>query len=90
MSSPLQTFRANSSSSTAPEHSKQEHTVVRNGKGDLTDDMVESDLLHYLHFEDNNSFFPPSQLGKELDTLGAKDQTENRYGHAWIKCMDNL
>ncbi|OJJ44805.1 hypothetical protein ASPZODRAFT_134943 [Penicilliopsis zonata CBS 506.65] len=26
---------------------------------------ADSDLSHYLHYEDNNCFFPPSWLGKE-------------------------
>lgn len=76
MASPFQTSRANNPSSTAPEHSKQEQAIVRNGKGDLTDDLVESSLLHYLHFDDNDGFFPPSQLGKKPGAPEARDRKE--------------
>lgn len=71
MPSPFQTPRADN-----PEHSKQEQAIVRNGKGDLTDNLAESGLLHYLHFEDNDGFFPPSQLGKKPDTPGPRDHKE--------------
>ncbi|KAJ6012873.1 hypothetical protein N7499_012525 [Penicillium canescens] len=30
-------------------------------------DSTDSDVIHHLYFEDNDSFFPPSWLGKESE-----------------------
>jgi hypothetical protein len=51
--------------------SQRSNTISRNGKGDLSNSMAESHLLHHLHFEDNEGFFPPSEP-KTLDTLGQR------------------
>ncbi|KAB8228488.1 hypothetical protein BDV23DRAFT_165677 [Aspergillus alliaceus] len=31
---------------------------------------TESDMSHYLHFEDNDCFFPPGELGQKPPTQG--------------------
>ncbi|PLB33329.1 uncharacterized protein BDW47DRAFT_114121 [Aspergillus candidus] len=34
---------------------------------------VDSDISHYLHYEDNDSFFPPSVLGEKPPTSRSND-----------------
>lgn len=76
MASPFQTPRASRTSSTAPGHSKHEQAFVRNGKGDLTDDLVESGLLHYLPaLRGERCFLPSQSIGPEPQyTRGERPQ----------------
>jgi hypothetical protein len=39
---------------------------------------VDSDMSHYLYFEDNDCFFPPSELGEKPSPDG-KDRSHGPY-----------
>lgn len=70
------------------------NTISRNGKGDLSTNMAGSGLLHHLHFEDNEGFFPPSEP-KTLDTVGQKrDERPQEWTVRTVctvlKCYDDM
>ncbi|RAK83143.1 hypothetical protein BO79DRAFT_241386 [Aspergillus costaricaensis CBS 115574] len=45
----------------------------------------ESDLSHYLHYEDNDGFFPPAWLGKAPPTQHGDGTKGDCRGACWNK-----
>jgi hypothetical protein len=41
-------------------------------------DSTDSDVIHHLYFEDNDSFFPPSWLGKESERKPSNESTASQ------------
>ncbi|KAJ5150605.1 uncharacterized protein N7500_010794 [Penicillium coprophilum] len=58
--------------SSATEHLTHEDPNRRNS--------TDSDIIHYLYFEDNDGFFPPSWIGKELERRPSSEHTGNDIG----------
>ncbi|KAJ5176404.1 uncharacterized protein N7482_002281 [Penicillium canariense] len=52
-----------------------EQDTVPQGHYEPKQDPVKADVVHHLYFEDNDSFFPPSWLGK--DTAPSERRSPN-------------
>ncbi|KAJ5095215.1 hypothetical protein N7532_007506 [Penicillium argentinense] len=60
-------------SDTAYSHTPAAH--LRNDS--LQSDINDSELIHHLYFEDNDSFFPPSWIGNDGDLSEHKPSTDS-------------
>ncbi|KAJ5193678.1 hypothetical protein N7491_001009 [Penicillium cf. griseofulvum] len=53
------------------EHGHKERDQHRDQHRNSTD----PDVIHYLYFEDNDGFFPPSWIGKDPDQRSSSENT---------------
>ncbi|GMG10978.1 unnamed protein product [Aspergillus oryzae] len=59
-----------SSSLQEPQGSPQSQSPPENTRGSCGASTIERDMSHYLYFEDNDCFFPPTELGQKPPRQG--------------------
>lgn len=90
MSSCQETLSKDRNSQTTPSRPSNRMSSTQtepDAQGHSRTTSVDSDLSHYLYFEDNDSFFPPSELGEKPSPDG-KDRSHGPYVDSSVQTWD--
>lgn len=57
------------------------HAAVTEGHEEPKHQLTKADEIHHLYFEDNDGFFPPTWLGKDMTSSERRSSNDSTASH---------